>query len=504
MFWPRRAAIFCAGAHDSGALFASIRHKARSITQVVREHMSPAAYFTFLIFVWVSLVYVIIAFADVTAGSFAKFQRFDMVLDGKPTTLDINGGAVVIGAAAYLLFSVVLGLGLRFTKAPWWAGLIGAVVALSLVIWQAPNMASWLANHGWDFMHTEGKDAGLLTKRWDQALLVYCFLASIVPMWLLLQPRGIIGATFLYATLFFGIVGALAGGWSAGSLSVNWDLAWRGYFSPIDGSMLFPFLFITIACGACSGFHAIVASGTTCKQLQTERDVRPVGYGAMLLEALVAIFALSTVMVLTSVPNKVPNPDAVYARGIGNFMNLIGIQMAFAVGFGLLAFSSFVFDTLDVCTRLGRYVMQELLGVGGLTGGVIATFITLAAPSVYLWQMPAGSFKTFWTIFGTSNQLLAALTLVGVSVWLWRTGRPVWFALVPAMFMVATTGTALVFNFRNFILEWKATHLPPAMINMSIAALLFALGALVVVEAVRVLKNSRRERLGFPVLAGKA
>jgi carbon starvation protein len=336
----------------------------------------------------------------------------------------------------------------------------------------------------------------VLQKRWDLVLLVYCFVASIVPMWLLLQPRGLIGATFLYATLIFGVVGAVVGGLFTGdpSLQITWP-AFSGFMADpatapgLAGMMLFPFLFITIACGACSGFHSIVASGTTCKQVRTERDVKPVGYGAMLLEAMVAIFALSCVMVM--VPNTTGKPDAVYARGIGNFMRICGIDMQFAVTFGLLAFSSFVFDTLDVCTRLGRYVLQEMTGLKGLPGGAVATLITLAGPSLYLWTNPPGKFYTFWTIFGTSNQLLAALTLVGVAVWLWRIGRPVWFALLPAMFMIASTGTALVLNFRIFYGKYLVDRAAMTMTNMCIAAVLFMLGALVVFEALRVWRMSR-------------
>jgi carbon starvation protein len=161
------------------------------------------------------------------------------------------------------------------------------------------------------------------------------------------------------------------------------------------------------------------------------------------------------------------------------------------VSFGLLAFSSFVFDTLDVCTRLGRYVLQEITGLKGLAGGVVATLITLAAPSVYLWNSPPGSFRTFWIIFGTSNQLLAALTLVGVSVWLWRTGRSVWFALAPACFMIATTGTALVMNFQRFFRDYQVRPESLLMTNMWIAALLFLLGSFVVFEAVRVWRLTR-------------
>jgi carbon starvation protein len=507
LLWILLGAIFIGGVHDSGALLASLRHRASSITQVVREHMSRSAYVTFLIFVYISLIYVVIAFADVTASSFAKLQTLPMLVDGVPTTFTLNGGAVAIGATAYLLLSLALGLALRYTRLPWWVGVSVAFTLLCVTIAKAPVMAQWLASHGWTFLDAtaEAGRVASLTKNWDQALLVYCFLASVVPMWLLLQPRGLIGATFLYATLVFGVVGTLVGGWSStSSLAIQWP-AFKGFVVESGGAavFLFPVLFITIACGACSGFHSIVASGTTSKQIRRERDVKPIGYGAMLLEAMVAIFALSCVMVLGSADDaKGVGPDGIYARGIGNFMNLCGIPLQFAIGFGLLAFSSFAFDTMDVCTRLGRYVLQELTGLRGLAGGAVATLITLGIASVYLALMPAGSFRTFWTIFGTSNQLLAALTLVGVSVWLWRTGRPVWFALAPAAFMLVSTGAALVMNFLAFYRSYGAKGLGVDLTNMLIAVVLFALGGFVVAEAIRVWVRSRPDR-GFEVVAVK-
>ena len=507
LLWIVLGAIFIGGVHDAGSLFASLRHRATSITQVVKEHMSRPAYVTFLLFVWISLVYVIIAFADVTAGTFAKFQQFEMTLDGRATPLVLNGGAVAVGATAYLVLSVGMGLLLHYTKAPWQLLLAACVMLLGLTIWKAPAMAAWLSMHGLSFLNAEGQQAGELTKRWDMALLAYCFIASVTPMWALLQPRGVIGATFLYAALFFGVAGALAGGWSpGGDLTIKYP-AFYGFTGRQDDSFLFPFLFITIACGAVSGFHSIVATGTTCKQVASERHVRPIGYGAMLLESMVAVFSLACVMILA--PAAVggrPVPDVTYARGIGTFMNQVGVPLQFAVSFGLLAFSSFVFDTLDVCTRLGRYVLQEMTGLRGLAGGAVATLVTLAGPALYLWYNPPGRFLTFWTIFGTSNQLLAALTLVGVSVWLWRTGRPVWFALVPAMLMVVTTGTALVLNFRKFLGDYNltpaGTSAGPALTNMAIAAVLFLLGALVVFEGLRVWRRSRGDAVvGVPVQA---
>ncbi len=492
LLWIVFGAIFVGAVHDSGALLASIRHKASSITQVVREHMSPYAYYVFLLFVWLSLIYVVIAFASVTAGTFAVLKNFSISQGGETQTFALNGGAVVIGATAYLVFSVLLGLLYRYTKTPWWAGLLLAVVGLSAVIWLSPAWADWLGQYI-PFMNTAANGGADLTKQWSLWLLVYCFIASIAPMWILLQPRGVIGAAFLYAALFFGVVGTLVGGWSStGSLAIQWP-AFKG-FTAANGAMLFPFLFITIACGACSGFHSIVASGTTSKQVKSERDVKPIAYGAMLLESMVAVFSLTCLMVLSpAILTKSPNPDEVYAGGIGNFMHQIGISWPFAVMFGLLAFSSFVFDTLDVCTRLGRYVFQELTGLRGWVGGAVATVCTLVMPAVYIVYAPKEwGFMTFWTIFGTSNQLLAALTLVGVSVWLWRTGRPVWFALLPAVLMLVSTGTALAINFGSFLSKFRLDHKVPDLVNMIVAGVLMLLGALVVIEAVRVYAMSRR------------
>ena len=486
LLWIVLGAIFVGAVHDSGALFASLRHKASSITQVVREQMSRPAYLTFLIFVWICLVYVVIAFADITAGTFARLEQVPVTVDGVARQFSVNGGAVVIGATGYLVFSVIMGLVMRYTRIHWSVLLSLAVAGLGVVIWKSPAIAATLSGWGVPLLDLSGRSAeqlGSTRKLWDQLLLVYCFVASIVPMWLLLQPRGLIGATFLYAALFFSVVGTLIGGWTTGgSLTVQWPM-FTGFTSSA-GQWLFPFLFITVACGACSGFHSIVASGTTCKQIRSERDVRSVGYGSMLLEGMVAVFSLSCVMVMAP-GTKAGGAEVVYARGLGNFMQFCGIPLEFAISFGLLAFSSFVFDTMDVCTRLGRYVMQEFLGVKGVAGNVTATVLTLAGPALYLWASPAGSFMQFWTIFGTSNQLLAALTLVAVALWLKRSGRRAMFAAIPAILMFATTSVALVLNLVSF---WRTFGTQPQIssgLNVGIAVLLMAMSGFVAVEAVR-------------------
>ena len=310
-------------------------------------------------------------------------------------------------------------------------------------------------------------------------------------MWLLLQPRGVIGATFLYATLVFGVAGTLVGGWSAtGALAIQWP-AFTGFTDATARRTLFPFLFITIACGACSGFHSIVASGTTCKQVRNERDVRPIGYGAMLLEAMVAVFALASRDDARARHRGGEARRDLRPRASATSRPSSTCRCMFAVSFGLLAFSSFVFDTLDVCTRLGRYVLQEMTGLKGLAGGAIATLITLAAPSVYLWNMPPGSFlhlldSSSARATSCSRRSRSSASACGSGGRAGRSGsrscpRCSW-SPAPAPRWCSTSAPSSAYRIRPETLM---------LTNMSIAAVLFLLGGLVVFEALRVWRMSR-------------
>jgi carbon starvation protein len=219
----------------------------------------------------------------------------------------------------------------------------------------------------------------------------------------------------------------------------------------MNGKPLLPMLFITIACGACSGFHAIICSGTTSKQLNKETDARRIGYGTMLLEGLVAVLALATVMMLApGDPMLKKDPNLVYANGLATYMAQVGIDYNMALAFALLAFSTFVYDTLDVCTRLARYVLQELFGWTSMAGALIATTVTLALPLAILLATKEKGYIVAWPIFGTSNQLLASLTLLAVSVWLIKTGRNAWYAIIPMVFMMVVTLWSLVLHVLPF------------------------------------------------------
>jgi carbon starvation protein len=271
-------------------------------------------------------------------------------------------------------------------------------------------------------------------------------------MWLLLQPRGALGGFFLYASLIVAAIGIAFGGYSIQYPAfVN--------LGP-QAAPMFPILFITIACGACSGFHALVSSGTSSKQLEKETDAKPVGYGAMLLEGMVAVVSLACLMILAQDSQMVTKaPNFIYASGIGKFMELIGVSATFGITFGLMAFTTFVYDTLDVCTRLGRYIVEELTGLKNWAGKVLGTLLTAGVPVFFIFQTmtdakgnPVPAWKIFWNTFGASNQLLAALALVGVTIWLINSkkGSKVWLtAFIPAVLMFVMSNWALVLDVYN-------------------------------------------------------
>ena len=263
---------------------------------------------------------------------------------------------------------------------------------------------------------------------WGLLILAYCFVASLMPVWALLQPRGYLGGFVLYLALVVGVVGIFFGGFADRAAGVQ-GLAGRR----ARPASLFPFLFVTIACGACSGFHGLVCSGTTSKQI-----AQGVALPADRLRRHAARGLRRGDRAGHDHDGRPPTrsqgkaPGALYGGGLGRFLAvLIGEQhLAFAVTFGAMAFSTFVFDTLDVSTRLGRYILQELFGWRGRRGAVARDRGHRAAAGA-AGRRPRGedAYRVFWTLFGTSNQLLAALTLLAVSVWLHRSGRRYWFTL---------------------------------------------------------------------------
>jgi carbon starvation protein len=476
LLWILLGAIFIGGVHDFTSLVASVRHKAASIGEIVKRYMSRTSQILFLIFVWLTLVYVIIAFTDITA------QTFTSVMGSSAF-----GPGVAASSFLYLFLGLLMGVALFKMK----MGLARATaifLPLTLfVIWLGTRLPQPVVT----------ALLGVHVKHWEIILLAYCFIASLIPMWLLLQPRGYLGGWFLYLTMAVALFGALFGGFRIEYPAFNVD----GLRSLANGRSLIPILFITVACGACSGFHGIVAAGTTSKQIYRESDTRPVGYGAMILEGVVAVLALATVMLIPRGDTALTtDPNVIYGTGLANYLRIVGIDFDLALAFALLAFSTFVYDTLDVCTRLARYILQELFGWQSWPGKAAATFLTLLIPAAFLLLSREKAYLVAWPIFGTSNQLLASLTLLAVSVWLIKTGRNAVFTLAPMAFMLVMTLWSLVLQIAPWLraLASGASTSPDVGISGVCGAVLLVLSVWLLIEAARVLvrKEPRRE---YPV-----
>ena len=469
VLWIVLGSIFVGGVHDIAALVGSIRHRARSVAELARQYMSPIAFKLCLAFIWLALVYVVVAFADLTAATFMDAE--------------FNGGGVAISSGLFILLALAFGLVARRSKLPVWATTAIFLPLVALAIW-AGDVATI----------PEGVVPALFGSErntWNFLLLAYAFIASVTPVWILLQPRDYLSSYLLYFAVIGGAAGILIGGLT-GAFGAGWPaVVTPAMVREVGGTPLgplFPILFITVACGACSGFHSIVASGTTAKQLRCETDARRVGYGAMLIEGVVAVVALACVMLLPWSGDALRmQPLQVYAAGMGTFLSRIGIPAEVGAHFGLLALSTFLLTTLDTCTRLGRYVFQEFFELDNSKASVrwLATFATLALPAILLSitltdasGIPVPAWRAIWPVFGATNQLLAGLALLTATVWLKRTGRSYVFVAAPMVFMVATTMTAL----------WMLVGDHGFTLVGIIAAFLFLLGCLLIVEAVRALR----------------
>jgi len=468
VLWIIIGAVFIGGVHDFLSLVASIRHKAASIGEIVKHHMSRTSHILFLIFVWFALIYAIITFTDITA------QTFKTITEGMAF-----GPGVAASSILYLLLGIIMGILLyRFKLKLWLATLIFLPLVL-VIVWVGPRLPQPIISFLSD----------ISIKQWDIFLLVYCFIASVIPMWLLLQPRGYLGGWLLYLTIFIGLIGALFGGFIIEYPALNTE----GLRSLDNGKLIFPVLFITIACGACSGFHGIVSSGTTSKQLLKESNALPIGYGAMLLEGLVAVLALATVIMIPKGADILKtDPNLIYAHGIASYLGLMGVGFSIAFPFALLAFSTFVYDTLDVCTRLARYIFQELTGWETRIGGLFAALISLVIPFAFLTLTQEKGYLVAWPIFGTSNQLLASLILLAISVWLIRSGKNALYSVIPMIFMIGMTLWSLILLIEPFLNSlpnlFTGVSIKPDTLILGICGIiLLILSVLLIFEAIRVL-----------------
>ncbi|MCK9429673.1 MAG: carbon starvation protein A [Candidatus Omnitrophica bacterium] len=453
--WVVIGSVFIGGLHDFSSLVISVRNRGRSIAEIANTYMSGKAYRLMLVFIWLTLVYVLTVFTDLTAVAFKA------------------DGGVATSSILFMILALGLGISLYRLKMrlSWATGIF--VPLLFFCVWLGQCIP--LNNIPVLF--------GDSVKTWSILLIIYCLIASVTPVWILLQPRDYLSSFLLYGSILGGFLGILFGGHA-----LKYP-AFTGWSSPDVGPM-FPLLFVTVACGAISGFHSIVASGTSSKQIKKETHVLPIGYGAMLVEGLVAVIALSTIMMIgVNDPLTRGAPLAIYGAGMAKFLSIFGIPEKYGNSFGILALSTFILTTLDTATRLGRYIFQEFFSMEAKSSRYIATAATLLLPTIFVLInlrdvsgniIPA--WKTIWPVFGATNQLLAGLALMVVGVWLRKKGKPFWFVVLPMIFMLAMTLWALFI----IILQYKFSLLG------FIAAILLFLSIFLILEAVEIFKTNKK------------
>lgn len=451
--WILVGAILVGGVHDFGSTLMSVRNGGRSIADTMRGLVGESAGKLFMIFVILALVYVIIVFLDLTANTFAK----------QPAVATASGWFISVA----IIFGFLMRSG-KFTLGQ-----------LALIFFPL-TFAGLAVGHYFPMVELD-------KSLWICLTLGYCFIAAVLPVGLLLQPRDFLSAGFLYAILGIGLIGML---FSGETIQMP---AFSGWESDKLG-MLVPFLFITVACGACSGFHSIVSSGTTSKQIKKESDVRRISYGGMLIEGVLAVFAMGCVAVLTMGEREAGGtPVGIFAAGAAKFFGAVGIPTNLGAEFAMLAISTFLLTTLDTCTRLTRFLIEELFSWRNEASRYLGTAIALALPCLLVFQQFPGAdgtlqpaWKAIWPLFGATNQLLAALALLTFVVFLKASRVGYGFALLPAVVMIVMPMTALALMVQKFGLS---------TLLGGTAAAMFVLGMFLMITSWQKLTRSEVEDL---------
>ena len=439
--WVLVGGIFFGGVHDFGALFASLRHKGQSIGEIISTNMSRRAKRLFIIFAYLTLILVVAAFASIVASTFGA-TYVDGVLDKAASA---SNATVAMVSLLFIVVAIAFGFCVYRRNTPMLISTVLGVIAIVIC------MAVGMNFHPLYFS----------TKTWMIVVGVYIAIASVTPVWILLQPRDYLSSFLLYAMLVVAVVGVVGA-----HPNINPDLfpAFAG-FAVDNGNgvqYLFPILFTTVACGAISGFHSLVSSGTTSKQLDKETDAKPIAYGGMLLECVLAILTLCAIAYARETGHTAGATD-IFAGGIAAMVATIpGLAGAEHILYTLLVltYSAFCLTSLDTATRLARFMFQEFWLEPGQTAKDItsgwkkvavnpyfATILTVVLGIV----LGMTGYSKIWGLFGAANQLLAALGLLAVATWLGNVGKNNKMFLIPMCFMMVVTICSLILIVKNQI-----------------------------------------------------
>ena len=475
--WIVLGGIFIGAVHDFTTLFVSLQEKGRSMAQIAKRTLGTPGFALFILFTIVMIVLVTSAFLTATATALTSkwpieklglslgqtLLRTETTADGQ--TLGIIGGIASMSVIIITFLSPLLGYLLYVRKIRVAYAYLFAAAVCILSVWMGIRYPVRLDPETWMII-----------------LSVYVLFASGVPVWVVLQPRDFINVQIMYLGIAALFLGLLSGG--LGGLTLHLPA-----FNLAEGTknlgLIWPMLFITVACGAISGFHALVASGTSSKQLASEKHARTVGYNGMLLESVLAVCVLLVVgsaflfpeykaLVWPEVGRS--NPILAFSLGVGKLLNrAFSIPIAMGSVFGILMVEGFVVTTLDTAVRLNRYLFEELWGlIFKKVPGIFKKFLFNSALAVALMWVLAyfNTFAALWPIFGTANQLLAALSLIAVSTWLYVRGRKNLITVIPAIFMIiTTTASLLILLFTRYIPQMNVT-----LLVADIVLLLLSLG----------------------------
>ena len=457
VIWILVGSIFLGAVSDFSALVVSVRHGGGSIAEVSGSVVSRRARLLFSVFIWVALILVIAVFTNLAVGTFTQKPRIVI------PSLAIIPGAVLAGIVmnrmrgkAGVPVATVIGLGILLLS-------IGAGFLFPVSL---PDLGGLTAARSWTLL-----------------FLAYCALASVTPVQHLLQPRDYLASFLLFGAIAAGVVGVFV------SRPVMRAEAFHA-FEPLDwggAGPLWPMMFVTIACGAVSGFHTLVSSGTTCKQLDSEAHACRIGYGGMLAEGLVAgivvicVGAGLTAARHTELLHQQGGAILAFGEGFGNITG--GLLGGYGGLFAVMALNAFILTTLDSATRIGRYLTAELFG---LTGRWLPTLVVVGASGALAWT---GQWRRIWPAFGASNQLVGALALLVVSCWLLQHRRLARVTAIPALLILVTAVGAFVHQIRLSLMRTDEAGLSqPDWFLAGVQSLLVVLAAVVLVEALRIVR----------------
>lgn len=477
LLWILIGGVFFGAVQDFASMYASVKNKGRTIGYIIEEYIGKLGKKLFLAFCWLFCILVVAAFADVVAGTFNGFAVDEA---GAVTAKIAANGSVATTSMLFILEAIGLGIILKYAKLPKWLNTAIAIVMLVAAVAIGLACPMYLGRNTWHII-----------------VFIYIMIACVVPVWALLQPRDYLNSYLLVFMIAAAVIGIFVA-----NPKCNLE-AFTGF--TVDGQYLFPILFVTIACGAVSGFHSLVSSGTASKQIKNEKNMLPVSFGAMLMESMLAIIALIAVASFAkgeAAAQGFTTQPQIFAGAIANFLSVLGLPHALVFTLINLAVSAFALTSLDSVARVGRLSFQEFFMdedtdetnmspvLKVVTNKYFATVITL----VLAYLLAKVGYAEIWPLFGSANQLLSVLALVACAVFLKKTNRQGVMLWVPMVFMMAVTFTALGMNIAKLSNALVTTGLSVGnTLQLIFAVLLLILGIIVAVQGIQKLLEKKKQ-----------